>query len=90
MKQAVYFEGANAGDYYANIMHLAVGGEAEYEVVLRDGDKLTNTDMGVMLFRGRKQYIQCTRMSAFKGVAFSEYTSDPDKEVITCKLIKLK
>ena len=58
MKQAVYFEEGNAGDYLAQVMHLALNSEqAEYEVILRDGDKLINTDMGVMLERGGRQYV---------------------------------
>ena len=90
MKQAVYFEEANAGEYLAQVMHLALNSEqAEYEVILRDGDKLINTDMGVMLERGGRQYVQKTYMT-ITGVAFVEYTSDPDRDVITLKMVKAK
>ena len=91
MKQAVYFEEANAGEYLAQVMHLALNSEqAEYEVILRDGDKLINTDMGVMLERGGRQYVQKTYMTSFTGVAFVEYTSDPDRDVISLKMVKAK
>ena len=91
MKQAVYFEEANAGEYLAQVMHLALNSEqAEYEVILRDGDKLINTDMGVMLVREKRQYVQKTYMTSFAGVEFVEYTSDPDRGVITLKMIKAK
>ena len=87
MKKSVYFEQGNAGDYLAQVMHLALNSEqAEYEVILRDGDKLINTDMGVMLERGGRRYAQKTYMTSFTGVAFVEYTSDPDRGVITLKM----
>ena len=90
MKKSVYFEEANAGEYLAQVMHLALNSEqAEYEVILRDGDKLINTDMGVMLERGGRQYVQKTYMT-ITGVAFVEYTSDPDRDVISLKMIKAK
>ncbi len=91
MKKSVYLEEGNAGDYLAQVMHLALNSEqAEYEVILRDGDKLINTDMGVMLERGGRHYMQKTYMTSFTGVAFVEYTSDPDRGVITLKMIKAK
>jgi hypothetical protein len=91
MKKAVYFEEANACDYLAQVMHLALNSEqAEYEVILRDGDKLINTDMGVMLERSGRQYTQKTYMTSFAGVAFVGHTSDPEKEVIKLKMLKVK
>ena len=90
MKQAVYFEEANAGEYLAQVMHLALNSEqAEYEVILRDGDKLITTDIGVMLEWGGREYVQKTYMT-ITGVAFVEYTSDPDRDVITLKMVKAK
>lgn len=91
MKKAVYFEGANAYDYYAHIMHLADAESAEYEVVLREGDRLIESDLdGVVLVRGNRMYTQKTYMTGFRGVAFVEHTSDPVQEVITLKLLKVK
>ena len=90
MKQAVYFEEANAGEYLAQIINIAKDdAEAEYEVVMREGDRLIDTDIGVMLERGGRQYVQKTYMTS-TGVAFVEYTSDPDRDVITLKMIKAK
>lgn len=91
MKQTVYFEEANAGEYLAQIINIAKDdAEAEYEVVMRDGDRLIDTDMGVMLVREKRQYVQKTYMTSFTGVAFVEYTSDPDRDVITLKMIKME
>ena len=91
MKQAVYFEEANAGEYLAQIINIAKDdAEAEYEVVMREGDRLIDTDMGVMLVREKRQYVQKTYMTSFTDVAFVEYTSDPDRDVITLKMIKAK
>ena len=91
MKQTVYFEEANAGEYLAQIINIAKDdAEAEYEVVMRDGDRLIDTDIGVMLVRENRQYVQKTYMTSFAGVAFVEYTSDPERDVITLKMIKVK
>ena len=91
MKQTVYFEQGNAGDYLAQIINIAKDdAEAEYEVVMREGDRLIDTDIGVMLERGGRQYVQKTYMTSFTGVAFVEHTSDPEKEVIKLKMIKAK
>ena len=91
MKQAVYFEEANAGEYLAQIINIAKDdAEAEYEVVMREGDRLIDTDIGVMLVREKRQYVQKTYMTSFNEVAFVEHTSDPEKEVIKLKMIKAK
>ena len=91
MKKSVYFEEANAGEYLAQIINIAKDdAEAEYEVVMREGDRLIDTDIGVMLERGGRQYTQKTYMTSFTGVAFVEHTSDPDRGVITLKMIKAK
>lgn len=91
MKKLVYFKEENAGDYLAQVMNLAEKAEqAEYEVILRDGDKLINTDIGVMLERGGRQYTQKTYMTSFTGVAFIEHTSGPERDAITLKMIKVK
>ena len=91
MKKSVYFEEANAGEYLAQIINIAKDdAEAEYEVVMREGDRLIDTDIGVMLERGGRQYVQKTYMTSFTGVAFVEYTSDPDRDVITLKMVKAK
>lgn len=90
MKKSVYFEEANAGEYLAQIINIAKDdAEAEYEVVMREGDRLIDTDIGVMLERGGRQYVQKTCMT-ITGVAFVEYTSDPDRDVITLKMVKVK
>ncbi len=88
MKQSVYFEQNNAGDYLAQVMHLAENQEqAEYEVILKDGDRLITTELGTTLVRGSRHYMQQTYMKRFSSVCFIEHTSDPQKDTVVLKML---
>lgn len=89
MKIGVYFVGRNAGDYWANIMGVAKKPEdVEYDLILRDADRLIDGDDAPLLIRDGREYMQITKMNGFSGVAFVENTSDPERDIIKLKLIK--
>lgn len=91
MKKLVYFGGFNGYDYYGHWLYLAASKEdAEYEIVLNEGDVLTDESSApATLVRGGKTFTQITRMNTFNGVAFVK-DAYGKKDVITCKLIKIK
>jgi hypothetical protein len=85
MKKFVAFKQYNAMDYLGSDMVLCDSqDEAEYEVVLQDGDKLVESDEGVSLIRCGVWFSQITKMNTFKSVGFSH----PENESIKLKLIK--
>ena len=90
MKKFVSFEGYNAMDYYGHEMALENSrDDAEFEVVLHDGDKLVKTDEGLMLVRDGLYYRQSTKMNTFKGVTFANFEDFDEVDTVQLKLIKL-
>jgi hypothetical protein len=74
--QYVAFKGYNGGEYYGHKMVLCDSAEeAEYKIVLKETDTLTQTKAGICLSvtaeKGFIKYWQCEEMKSFRGVAFN-------------------
>jgi hypothetical protein len=74
--QYIAFRGYNGGKYYGHKMVLCDSAdEAEYKIVLKETDTLTQTEAGICLSvtaeKGFIKYWQREEMKSFKGVAFN-------------------
>lgn len=89
MKIAITTTQRNAGDYLATVASVCKADDAEFFVVIQDGDKLENDEMhGLTLTRNGVCYIQDTQMMHFRGMAFVELTMDRQHaKTIAVKLI---
>lgn len=84
MKVGVDFIGFNAGDYYGHNIQKTED-NPEFYVVLQAGDRLL--DDGTLVRQGL-HYMQVTKMSRFRGVAFVNIDDFDEPDTIKCKLIK--
>lgn len=86
MKKLVAFEGYNSMEYYGHHMIICESKDnAEFQVVLREDDKIVSADEAVFLVRDGIWYSQNTKMDTFKDVSFFA----ENEPTITLKLLKI-